>query len=99
MSIDREPDVIITSVHEDEKIAAILICLDGGGTIRRLRRCASMYAPISEYMVKKIILRLQKLDIVYFDTKTRKWYLKNPLHFENFHNAVKYVHDNNIHLI
>jgi len=99
---ERDPDFLdidIRAVREDEKVAAILICLNGGGTIRSLRECASVYAPISEHMVKKIIVKLQKLGIVYYDTKTRRWRLVSLSRFENIQDALNYVRSNKIHLI
>jgi len=91
-------DIDVKSVRDEEKIASILICLSNDShTIRSLRRCASEYAPISEHMVKKIVLKLQKLGIVYYDTKSRRWRLTDSNRFESIHDALKYVRE--AHLI
>jgi len=90
-------DIDVKPVRDEEKVASILICLSNDGhTIRSLRRCATAYAPISEHMVKKIILKLQKLGIVYYDTKSRRWHLTDSNRFESIHDVLEYVRETHL---
>jgi len=100
MDDDISVEIDMKAVKIEEKIAAVLVCLSNSGyTLRTLRDCASKYAPVSEHMVKKIILKLQKMNMVKYDTKARRWYLSNDVRFNDIQNALRFVQENRANLL
>jgi len=73
--LDFKIDVDFDYADDYKKVAAVLLCLQnsGGHTIKSLRECAYQKTPISERIVRRILIRLLERGYCLYDTRRRRW--------------------------
>ena len=73
LSMESEP-LDLDFADDYRKVAAVLLCLlQGGHTIKSLRKCTVSRVPISERVVRLILIRLLEHGYCLYDTRQRRW--------------------------